>query len=208
MNTLFSIILWILGLLNFFLVAIVLILITLIFPARKAFLVAKHFARWILKAIGVRVRVFGKRVKDIDKSVVFMGNHESMFDAFIYAGYLPGYFVGVEAAEHFSWPVWGTITKRFGTIPIQRGNLTEAIKSIETAKSVLNSGTSIAILPEGHRTLDGKMRSFKKGPFHLVKDTKADILPVAIRGAFEIKKKYNWRISPGWIIMVIGEPIP
>ena len=43
----------------------------------------------------------------------------------------------------------------FGTTPatFSRRNLTEAIKTLEHAARVMQSGTSIVILPEGHRTL-------------------------------------------------------
>ena len=66
---------------------------------------------------------------------------------------------------------------------------------------------SIAILPEGHRTLTGEMSSFKKGPFHLARGAKADILPFAITGLYDYHKKGSFLLKPGDVSVNIGRPI-
>jgi len=113
----------------------------------------------------------------------------------------------VEAAYHFNLPVWGYLIRKWGCIPIQRDNLKKAFTSLETARKTLISGMSIAILPEGHRTLTGEMSSFKKGPFHLAKGAKVDILPFAITGLYDYHKKGSFLLKPGEVRVNIGEPI-
>jgi len=51
------------------------------------------------------------------------------------------------------------------------------------------------------------MNPFKKGPFHLAKNTGATIIPVGIIGAFKAKKKKDWRLTPGKLIARFGSPI-
>jgi 1-acyl-sn-glycerol-3-phosphate acyltransferase len=74
-------------------------------------------------------------------------------------------------------------------IPIDRGNLQSAIESLnQTASLVIEEDRSIGISPEGTRRRSpsigpDQLLPFKKGPFHLAKSTKSDIIPVAIIGA-------------------------
>jgi 1-acyl-sn-glycerol-3-phosphate acyltransferase len=97
-----------------------------------------------------------------------MGNHQSLFDLFVIPAAIPLTYVAVEAAYHFSIPLWGSLVTRWGCIPIHRRNLEKAKESLETAQQQLAAGPSIIILSEGHRTLTGRLGPFKKGPFHLV----------------------------------------
>jgi len=155
----------------------------------------------------IKLIVTGRENIDREKSYLIMGNHQSLFDLFVVPAAIPLCFVAVEAAYHFKLPVWGYLIRRWGCIPIQRNNLQSAFASLETAKKVLISGKSIAILPEGHRTLTGEMSSFKKGPFHLAKGAKADILPFAITGLFDYQKKGTLILKPGEVRVNIGRPI-
>ena len=93
-------------------------------------------------------------------------------------------------------------------IPIYRKNTQQAIDSINIAQSRLNEGYHIAIFPEGTRTITGKLSRLKKGGFHLAKNTKAKILPVIVKGLFEIKPKSRWSINTSVIAtMIIEKPI-
>ena len=51
------------------------------------------------------------------------------------------------------------------------------------------------------------MRPFKKGPFHLAKNTKATIIPVALKDAWRAKPKTAWRLRPGIITVRFGDPV-
>ena len=137
-----------------------------------------------------------------------MGNHQSLFDVFVIPAAIPLCFVGVEASYHFSLPVWGYLVRKWGCIPIERNNLKKAVESLETAKKTLLSGMNIGILPEGHRTLTGKLGSFKKGPFHLAKGAHADILPFGTNGLFNYNRKGSLILNPGQVKVNIGKPIP
>ncbi len=157
--------------------------------------------------MGIKLVVTGRENIESDKPYLIMGNHQSLFDLFVVPAAIPLCFVAVEAAYHFKLPVWGYLIRKWGCIPIQRDNLKKAFTSLETARKTLISGMSIAILPEGHRTLTGEMSSFKKGPFHLAKGAKADILPFAITGLFDYQKKASFLLKPGEVSVNIGRPI-
>ena len=138
---------------------------------------------------------------------LYMFNHESMFDQFMISAFIPHYITAVGAIEQFKYPIWGAIMKQYGIIPIVRKDIKKALNSLVKAEEALNNGVSFLIAPEGTRTLTGEMNPFKKGPFHLAKNTGATIIPVAIIGAFKAKKKKDWRLTPGKLIARFGSPI-
>ena len=79
--------------------------------------------------------------------------------------------------------------------------------SVMLMEEAIKNGISFLISPEGTRTLNGEIGSFKKGPFHLAKNTNATIVPIALKGGFKAKKKSDWRVQPGILTVVFGEPI-
>ena len=83
----------------------------------------------------------------------------------------------------------------------------KAIGSLNLAEEAIKNGISFLISPEGTRTSNGEIGSFKKGPFHLAKNTNATIVPLALKGGFKAKKKSDWRVQPGKLTVVFGEPI-
>ncbi len=207
MKTISSLFLWIVGVLFFLLLFIILATGLLLFSSKKIYPLSRILTRIQLLIVGAPVRVIGLDKFDHSKSYIIMGNHESLFDVFAIPTAIPMHMVGVEAAHHFSWPLWGWLSKKWGNIPITRHNLPKAIKSLEKARKVVESGTSIVLLPEGHRTLSGEVGGFKKGPFYLAMEAKADILPFAMSGLFEFKSKYVWTLNPTTINVIFGKPI-
>lgn len=186
-------------------------------PALDPLIKAACRSLGVVFGISVRVRglyrVTGRgnrpeRVPEVASSGrLFIANHVNIFDPLILFACLPGHVRAVELEGHFSWPVWGTITRRLGNIPISHTNPASAVRSLKMAAEALNRGTSICILPEGHRTRDGSLGVFMRGPFRLALDTGAEIVPMAMRGAFQRKNVHSLRIHPGRVEVVFGRPL-
>ena len=135
-----------------------------------------------------------------------MMNHSSFIDVFIFPLIPNGTWTGITAAENFNIPLFSTIINRIQAIPIDRKNRDTAIQSIKRAEDVLKQGIHIGILPEGTRTIDGKMREFKKGGFHMAINTNTAIIPVGVSGAYNFKPKDRWWMMSGPITINIGAP--
>jgi len=138
---------------------------------------------------------------------IYMFNHVSMFDQFMIGAYIPHYITAVAAIEVFRYPIWGYMIKKYGVIPIIRQKIRKAIGSLNLAEIAIKKGISFLISPEGTRTLTGELGPFKKGPFHLAKNTKATIIPIGLIGGFKAKRKDDWRINPGILTVKFGDPI-
>src|SRR3989338_7564351 len=99
------------------------------------------------------------------------------------------YFIAKK--EHFdriSQKLWHRIwTRHVGYIPIDRSKGGE--KALKTAVSYLKKGEVIVVYPEGTRTLTGKIQKGKTGVARLALWAKVPVVPLGIRGTFEILPK-------------------
>ncbi|MFC2166777.1 lysophospholipid acyltransferase family protein [Acidobacteriota bacterium] len=207
MKYLVSIYVWIVGGLYFFCLCFITIFSLLFLKPKTYDPFLKGSLKLLFKLIFVKVRVEGQENLDPDLTYLFMANHVSLFDIPLLAAYIPTFVRGVEALRQFKWPVYGWAIRRLGNIPIDRKNIHASIRSIKKTERVLKSGTSIAILPEGHRTIDGKLSPFKKLPFHLAKQAKVPILPIGLSGLFQLKSRDSSVIRPGPITIRFGKPV-
>ena len=206
-KTFFSLIIWPIWY-TFFIPSLLLLFMAIILIPRK-FL--HYFVRptcWMYCFFaGQWLRKINHPPKKSGGPYIYMFNHVSMFDQFMIGAYIPHYITAVAAIEVFKYPIWGFIIKKYGVIPIIRQKIRKAIGSLKLAEEAIKNGTSFLISPEGTRTLTGEIGPFKKGPFHLAKNTNATIVPLALKGGFKAKKKNDWRIQPGVLKIVFGEPI-
>ncbi|MBW1979851.1 MAG: 1-acyl-sn-glycerol-3-phosphate acyltransferase [Deltaproteobacteria bacterium] len=170
-------------------------------------LIARFWSRCLLLASGIRLEVEGLENIDPQQSYVFAANHQSQFDIFALLVSLPVQFRWLAKAELFRIPIFGSAMKGAGYIPIDRSDRKAAFKSIDVAAAQVRRGTSIVIFPEGTRSVDGKLRSFKKGGFFLAIKSKRPIVPISISGSHKILAKGSFRVHSGTITIKIGKPI-
>jgi 1-acyl-sn-glycerol-3-phosphate acyltransferase len=202
-----SLFLWTIGLIWFGFSFVILICSMFITSKERTYSLARVLFGILIRLMGIKLIVSGLENIEPNKSYLIMGNHESLFDLFVIPTAIPICFVGVEAAYHFTLPVWGYLVSKWECIPIERNDLKSAMESLEKAKNTLHSGMNIGILPEGHRTRTGKMSPFKKGPFHLAKNAKADILPFGINGLYDFNRKGEFTLHPKVVKVTIGKPL-
>ena len=207
MKVVISIYAWTVGMVTVGILLITCILLSYILPPRTLDRYLKAGCRFLLSVLFVRVRVEGAETVDRQGIHLFMANHASLFDVPVLAGYIPAFVRAVEADSHFSWPVYGWAIRRLGNIPIKRKDVHSSVRSIRRAEDWIKDGKSLVILPEGSRTLDGKLRPFKKLPFFLAKQSGVDIIPIGLSGLFNLKSKRSWVIRPTPVTVKFGPSI-
>ena len=168
---------------------------------------AAWWASSICRVSGVKVAVTGTEPLDPEKPYIFAANHQSQFDIFVLQGFLGVDFRWLAKKELFTVPIWGPAMRRAGYIPVDRSHGRQALKSIGEAAQKISAGTSVIIFPEGTRTRDGKMQNFKSGAMVLAIKSGVDIVPVAIKGTYEILPKGKLLMNPGNVLIRIGNPI-
>ncbi|MBM3275756.1 MAG: 1-acyl-sn-glycerol-3-phosphate acyltransferase [Candidatus Sericytochromatia bacterium] len=157
----------------------------------------------------VRVRVHGRENWNVREPYVLMGNHVNLLDPFTFACAFERYFVAIEKRENFKVPFYGWLMMRWGNIPIDRSDRTEAIRTMAVATKDFASDAWIVVLPEGTRTRNGKLGPFKKGGFHMALSSGVRIAPFTQVGAWDVMctGKGKWRVHAGTIDLYLHPPI-
>jgi len=184
------------------------LLLSYCFPLHKIDPFLKWLLRLFFKALFINVKLSGRENLNPDQPYLFMVNHFSFLDVPLIGGFVPGYIRGIEAARQHKWPLYGLVMGRLGNIPIKRGNIHASISSMGKGLEYLSQNKSLVIFPEGGRTEDGLMKSFKKLPFHLAKKADIDIIPIGISGMFKLNNKTSLMMRPGTVHLKFGKPIP
>lgn len=172
--------------------------------ARK---VSHLWGEWILKFLGIELRVEGLEHLVPGQSYVYAANHRSQFDIFTLLAALPLDFGWVAKKSLFNIPIFGQALFRMGNIPIDRSNLQQAVKSLNVAAAIVRGGRSVVIFPEGTRAAGRELLPFKKGGFVMVMKAGQPIVPVSINGTMAIQPKGTITVRPGPIKVIISKPI-
>ena len=185
-------------------IGILFVLLTILIPS-KMNLFGRMTGICVLKCLFVKLKINGTIPKD--RPLIIMYNHTSFIDPFLFVYSAPGKTTGIAAVEQFKVPIFGWMLKKWKAIPIDRKNIATAKESIQKGEEAFDNGYKVIILPEGTRTMTGKIKKLKKGGFHMAINTKAPILPVGSKGAFEFKPKNRWYIKPGPVSLNVGKII-
>jgi 1-acyl-sn-glycerol-3-phosphate acyltransferase len=175
-------------------------------PVEQSLWSAKAFAR-VLELSRSDVRVHYDEAFDRERSSLFCFNHVNLLDAHTACRTIPQPFVGLMLAWHFKVPGYGWMMKATHGIPVHPRAAGRTDELIAEAQDRVAKGLSILAFPEGHRTRDGRVGPYKRGMFFLARSTGVPIVPVAVRGMYEINRKGSSLFSPGEVSVYVGPQI-
>lgn len=138
-----------------------------------------------------------------DGPLIVVANHSSFLDP---------WFLGLV----FPRPVHHVINRRWyersrgwtaffdanGTIPTG----TTPQGTVDAIRGQLDEGRVVSIFPEGRISADGKLRRFRSGVGYLAAAAGCPVLPLGIRGAFEILPRQRRFPRRGRIELHVGSP--
>lgn len=160
-----------------------------------------------VRLTGVRVRTVGLDKLDPARTYIFMSNHASNLDPPITIPLIPRRSSVMVKKELFSYPILGQAMRIGSLVPVDRGNRDAGIESVKIAKQVVEQGVNMAIYVEGHRSFDGKLIPFKKGPFYLAMECGVPVVPITITGTHYLMPKGRFAIKPGTATVIFHSPI-
>jgi 1-acyl-sn-glycerol-3-phosphate acyltransferase len=155
---------------------------------------------------GVHLDVEGLEKIPHGRAAIYMPNHQSNCDPPAVISILPPVLV-IAKKEFFRVPVLGTAMVYRGFIPLDRKNRERAIAAVEQAVDSLKAGNSFLAFPEGTRSPDGRLQTFKKGLFVMAIKAGALIVPISVSGARKVMPKGQFVIHPGRVRVTIHDPI-
>lgn len=156
---------------------------------------------------GVRVRTVGLEQLDRSRTYLFMSNHVSNIDPPLLIPLVPRRTSVMVKKELFRIPIWGKAMRMASLVPVDRGNRDAGIAAVRAAADVVKQGIHMTIFVEGHRSFDGKLLPFKKGPFYLAEACQVPVVPVTISGTHYVMPKGRFSIKPGDVTITFHPPI-
>ena len=150
-------------------------------------------------------------VRELERPVIFAANHSSHADTSLILHSLTDTardrtVVAAAADYWFKHPILGNIVSLFlNTFPFSRTGGAQA--QLHSSSQLLKSGWNLVLFPEGSRSPDGRIQEFKPGVGHLAKETGTPVVPMHIRGAYQVMPRGQKLPLPGPVRVRIGKPM-
>jgi 1-acyl-sn-glycerol-3-phosphate acyltransferase len=189
-------------------VGVVIVIILLWFKAKKAVqFLCMIWAKSVFLLMFKNLTVVGKENIDKYKKYILVANHASLFDIVAITSFFPNVsWFGHERLLRV--PVFGRFLKLTEYVPFKE-------PTIRNTRNMLNQlmekaeEQSVALFPEGTRTLDGKINPFYRGFIYLFRTREIGILPLTLNGFYALKPKNRFYIDFGAKLeVIIHKPIP
>lgn len=165
-----------------------------------------------------KTKYFGiENLEEIKEPVIFISNHQSAFDVPVIIKRIrvplavaasPEVIFGI-GVNKLKQKILRKILGYYSALVYNAFPFGTAIgtdRSLEFTGEMIDRGFSIMLFPEGERTEDGKIHDFKPGIGFIISSMKVPIIPVRIKGLFEIYPR--WKLVPkfGNTEVVFGKP--
>jgi 1-acyl-sn-glycerol-3-phosphate acyltransferase len=169
---------------------------------------ARHWARSLLWMNGIPARIEISQEAAALPQAIYMSNHESGIDILLLLLAIPQDVRFLAKRELFFIPFMGWSMWLAGFVPVDRRRTDKAKDVLSDLDRRLVSGISILVFPEGTRSRDGTVGSFKKSGFLTALKSGVPIVPVGVSGARAVLGAQGIVIRRGGVTARVGRPIP
>jgi 1-acyl-sn-glycerol-3-phosphate acyltransferase len=168
---------------------------------------AQFGVRIYVRSSGARVHVTGLERLDPRATYVFIANHQSNLDPPILFSYLRRNIGALAKKELARVPILGQGMSLAHVIPVDRGNHERAMESTRRGADALRRGNDLMAFPEGTRTVDGRLKPFKKGVFFMALEAGVAVAPVVINDTRLVMRKGTPACFPGDVYVEVLPPV-
>jgi|CXWL01.1.fsa_nt_gi 1-acyl-sn-glycerol-3-phosphate acyltransferase len=168
------------------------------------------WSRAVLFCAGVQLTIKGREKAADSMPAFFLGNHQSDLDIPIIIYALGGRVRFMAKDSLFRIPLFGWVIRRYGFVPIDRGNVRRTMHTLQHMIAVMHRNPiSMTAFPEGTRSRDGRLLSFRRGTMKIVQQVGLPVVPFAIDGSILVHHSNRLlRAKPGPVTLAFAEPIP
>jgi len=158
-----------------------------------------------LLSIMFRLRYSGAKNVPRSGGVLVVSNHQSHLDPPLVGAGCPRQMTFLARVTLFRFSPFGWLIHSLGAIPINREG--SALSGIRATLQALQRGEVVLVFPEGTRSRDGDLGTFKPGLTLVARRAKVPILPVAVEGAYHAWPRSESTPRPGDVHVHYGPPI-
>lgn len=167
------------------------------------------WARGICGAAGARIEVSGLENIDPGRPVVFIGNHQSVFDIFaMIIALRPFHYRFTPKRELKKFPIvgWALVLTGFPFID-RRNTARSRVVMAALGERMRRTSLKVIFFPEGTRNRGKGLLPFKKGAFVMAIQLGIPIVPFVINGARAVKGRKDFLVRAGTIHVEFLPPI-
>jgi 1-acyl-sn-glycerol-3-phosphate acyltransferase len=184
-------------------VGIALLLVCLPLGRRRALTIALP----VITTFGTRIAGISLDVQDNHhllaiRPAVFVINHQSATDPLIVAALLKKDVVGVAKIQLKRHPLLGPLLALAGTVFIDRA-AHAGVQSLAPALLALKKGYAIALAPEGTRSHDRRLGTFRDGAIWLAQQANVPIIPIILHNSADALPAGKLLIRPATIRVTV-----
>lgn len=163
---------------------------------------ASDFILKIHKIPGIKYSEENNSSEDFSRPAVIICNHQSHLDLAPLLSLTPKMII-LTADWVWKNPLYSYLIRHAEFLPASSG--VEAL--MPKLKSLVERGYSIAVFPEGTRSLDCSIGRFHQGAFYLAEKLNLDILPVILYGSGKALPKHGRKLNKWNMHLEIDERI-
>ena len=159
--------------------------------------------------IGLDLRVKGEEHLWSHRPAVFVFNHQSKADVIIVARLLRRDIASVGKQEiKQETPLLGLVLELGGVVFIDRSDRKGAIAAMTPLVNAMRrEGKSVALAPEGTRTISPTLAPFKKGAFHLAMQAGVPMVPIVIHNSGDVAPKGDFVLRAATVEVEVLPPV-
>lgn len=166
----------------------------IIFDSGNGPRIKKGMTKALFKVIGQRLKVHGLDNLEPEKNYIIVSNYPGSYAGFALMNVFPDALMVVHSF-FLKVPIVGFLLKSTGATFVQSRKSIRIKQSIDDTLQK-KEHKNIVIFPEGGRSPDGRIHSFKRGYIYLLRHSSMDLLPVTLNGFYSLKPMKRVSVDP------------
>jgi 1-acyl-sn-glycerol-3-phosphate acyltransferase len=165
----------------------------------------QHAVRMLWPRLIGPVQVYGLDNIPGQGPFVLVCNHQSILDPILIQALCPRPIHTMAKSTQFAAPVLGGLMKRVLSYPVRRFEIDP--QAVRLTLRYLEHGEPVGVYPEGERSWDGRLQSFRRGTLHWILKAGAPVVPCTIDGSYDVWPRWARRPTRVPVSVTFGPPL-